>query len=58
MISVKFTCHFCDHDWSTIESNMFFKKRSKMLVNIPDKMRRIKPMFFKKYFEQLKMLKI
>lgn len=21
-ILVKFTCHFCDHDWSTIESRM------------------------------------
>lgn len=28
-ILVKFTCHFCDHDWSTIESSMFLKKEAK-----------------------------
>lgn len=30
-ILVKFTCHFCDHDRSTIESSMFFflKKEAK-----------------------------
>lgn len=26
-ILVKFTCHFCDRDWSTIESSMFKKKK-------------------------------
>lgn len=38
-ILVKFTCHFCDHDWSTIESSIFFKKKkqNKTFVNIPER---------------------
>lgn len=28
-ILMKFTCHFCDHDWCTNESSMFLKKKKK-----------------------------
>lgn len=43
----KFTCHFCGHDWSTIENQVFKKekrkkkkKQNEMFVSIPGKSNR------------------
>lgn len=59
-IWVKFTCHFCDHDWSTIGSSLFFKKEAKQNICKYARYKereQLSHMFFKNIFKELKMLK-